>query len=323
VPLCRRLAAPDDEKNAHMTTVGSRDVVMSKRTARSYKEDDRLAIDSSNRPSRRSSGDDTNIEIIMEKDSTIRASSAPAQLKEGSNRVNEVGIEAFGGEVAIAPRTTLSEKMPLSPLPNTKQQPLNFGVVVPGVYRCSHPTANDYEFIKELGLKSVVSLVKADEIEAGFTKFMTANNIRHHIIGMRGTKKEAIPLITMKSILQVVLDQQNYPILLHCSHGKHRTGCVVGVVRKVSGWHLPNILDEYKSYASPKVRDCDLQYISAFQASDLTRAPMPKTLVKVGDAPFRIRGFFRTLAFTAVVLVIWVLSSIRISSRQPIEMSTS
>lgn len=81
---------------------------------------------------------------------------------------------------------------------------------------------------------------------------------------MTGTKK-AIPMNVMRSILDLAFDRENYPLLLHCNHGKHRTGCVVAAIRKVSGWQMDAILNEYETYAAPKVRKCDIDYISNFQ----------------------------------------------------------
>jgi tyrosine-protein phosphatase SIW14 len=49
---------------------------------------------------------------------------------------------------------------------------------------------------------------------------MAASGIRHHIIDMKGTKKESIPIQTMRDILRIVLDQQHYPLMIHCNHGK-------------------------------------------------------------------------------------------------------
>jgi len=60
---------------------------------------------------------------------------------------------------------------------------------------------------------------------------MAANNIRHHVFSMRGTKKEAIPVPVMKSILRLVLDRQNHPLLLHCNHGKVCALWLLGWVR--------------------------------------------------------------------------------------------
>jgi tyrosine-protein phosphatase SIW14 len=49
---------------------------------------------------------------------------------------------------------------------------------------------------------------------------MVKENIHHHVIGMRGTKKQAIPTATLRTILSILLDPQNHPIMVHCSHGK-------------------------------------------------------------------------------------------------------
>jgi tyrosine-protein phosphatase SIW14 len=51
---------------------------------------------------------------------------------------------------------------------------------------------------------------------------MKANDICHKIIDMPGTKKVAISEAVMNSIMDVVLDKQNYPLLIHCNHGKVR-----------------------------------------------------------------------------------------------------
>lgn len=39
---------------------------------------------------------------------------------------------------------------------NQDDRPLNFGEVLPGVYRSSFPRTEDYPFYKKLGLKTVV-----------------------------------------------------------------------------------------------------------------------------------------------------------------------
>ena len=147
------------------------------------------------------------------------------------------------------------------------------------------------------------TLVKREELDQEFQSFTEGQGIRQVIFNMKGTKKEAIPVATMASILELVLDRQHYPLLLHCNHGKHRTGCVVAVVRKLSGWALHNVLDEYRSYATPKVRECDVDYISAFQASSLSLSKDPARF-----SPVQVRTFFRTLLFSTFVMVLWLVS---------------
>lgn len=45
------------------------------------------------------------------------------------------------------------------PAPASNGRPINFGVVVPGVYRSSYPKPEDYDFLKNLGLKTVMYVV--------------------------------------------------------------------------------------------------------------------------------------------------------------------
>jgi hypothetical protein len=65
------------------------------------------------------------------------------------------------------------------------------------------------------------TLVQKDFPE-GYHSFISKNGIKHHVFDMKGTKKQAIPIKTMKSILRLVLDRQNHPLLMHCNHGRVR-----------------------------------------------------------------------------------------------------
>ena len=45
---------------------------------------------------------------------------------------------------------------------STDGRPFNFGVVIPGVYRSSFPKSHDFEYIKGLGLKTIVLVTYPD-----------------------------------------------------------------------------------------------------------------------------------------------------------------
>ncbi|EPZ36581.1 Protein-tyrosine phosphatase, SIW14-like domain-containing protein [Rozella allomycis CSF55] len=64
--------------------------------------------------------------------------------------------------------------------------------------------------------------------------------------------------------LSIILDTENLPILVHCNKGKHRVGCVVAALRKIHGWSLTSIFDEYERFAGAKVRIADLEFIELF-----------------------------------------------------------
>lgn len=154
------------------------------------------------------------------------------------------------------------------------------------------------------------TLVKKDDADHELESFMSANGIRQVVFNMKGTKKEAILMTTMASILRLVLDRQHYPLLVHCNHGRHRTGCVVAVARKLSGWDLDDALGEYRSYAMPKVRECDVDFISSFHPSSL----QPTVLDPRYFNPVQTRTFFRTLLFSAFVVVLCLVSGSKLKA---------
>lgn len=48
---------------------------------------------------------------------------------------------------------------------------------------------------------------------------------------------------------------------------QHRTGCLVGCLRKVQNWSLTSIFDEYRRFAGTKVRMLDQQFMELFDVS--------------------------------------------------------
>lgn len=150
----------------------------------------------------------------------------------------------------------------------SRQPPLNFSVVSEGLYRSGYPQTQDYSFMETLKLKTIVTLVRK-EFPDGYQEFIQANGITHKIFDMAGTKKEDIPVEMMRAIHEVVSNPENHPLLVHCNQGKHRTGCVVGVFRKSNQWDVKRIIDEYITFAEPKIRETDLKYLTEFQLASL------------------------------------------------------
>lgn len=157
-------------------------------------------------------------------------------------------------------------------------EPDNLAVVVPGIYRSSYPQTEHHEYLKRLGLKTIITLVSKG-FPDGFEAFMQENDIRHVLINVEATKRADIPDSTLHSILNIALDTVNQPVLIHCNHGRHRTGCVVAAIRHWQEWPCERIMDEYKHFAEPKARPGDLDYIANFNVASLaavrvaTRAP--------------------------------------------------
>jgi tyrosine-protein phosphatase SIW14 len=98
-----------------------------------------------------------------------------------------------------------------------------------------------------------------------YIEFMENSGI-HQIVVQIPANKEVVCMdaATMMKALGVVLDRTNYPLLIHCNKGKHRTGCTVACLRKVQGESRVPLLNEYQTYAGSKVRTLDIDFIEGF-----------------------------------------------------------
>ncbi|KAE8673451.1 putative tyrosine-protein phosphatase [Hibiscus syriacus] len=153
--------------------------------------------------------------------------------------------------------------------------PLNFAMVDNGVFRSGFPDSTNFSFLQSLGLRSVINLCPETYPEA-IKEFLKANGIRLFQFGIDGYKEPFvnIPEETIREALNVVLDVKNHPVLIHCKRGKHRTGCVVGCLRKLQRWCLSSIFDEYQRFAAAKARVCDQRFIERFDVSSMKNIPI-------------------------------------------------
>ncbi|KAI5953742.1 hypothetical protein KGF57_003951 [Candida theae] len=72
-------------------------------------------------------------------------------------------------------------------------------------------------------------------------------------------------LRSLTTALHLILDNSNYPILIHSNKGKHRTGLFIGLMRKLlQGWCLSGIFEEYEKFAMGKF-EYDLELIEIWQ----------------------------------------------------------
>jgi len=143
--------------------------------------------------------------------------------------------------------------------------PFNFSLVAKGIYRSGYPVEKNFGFLKKLNLRSVLYLCPEEYPKAN-REFLAQNGIRLLHFGMNGNKEpfKDIPEDKVRRALAALMDPKNHPLLIHCNKGKHRTGCVVGCLRKQQNWALTYIFDEYRRFAGTKSRIIDQQFIELF-----------------------------------------------------------
>ncbi|KAF9107521.1 hypothetical protein BGX27_008705 [Mortierella sp. AM989] len=155
--------------------------------------------------------------------------------------------------------------------------PDNFNMVSTWIYRSSFPKKKNFSFLKKLGLKSILTLILEDYPDQNM-KFLKENNVTLFQFGIAGNKEPfvQIPDDKISAALAVLLDRRNHPILIHCNKGKHRTGCLIGCLRKLQHWSHTSIFDEYRRFSHPKSRSMDQQFIELFDSREAWKVIDPK-----------------------------------------------
>jgi len=148
--------------------------------------------------------------------------------------------------------------------------PLNFSLVNKGVYRSGYPNKRNFAFLETIGIRTFICL--ATEAPAHLSiandnlEFIKKRNMKRIEIPVEG-QKEPFTITPEKSVreaLRHILDVRNHPLLIHCDKGKHRTGCVIGCLRKLEGWALTSIYREYEMFTKNSARILDFQLIEMF-----------------------------------------------------------
>ncbi|XVE87712.1 hypothetical protein DITRI_Ditri19aG0009800 [Diplodiscus trichospermus] len=191
-------------------------------------------------------------------------------------------VQGFEGEICDAIEVSPPQEISLDVGDDSQRDgeelfvpPLNFAMVDNGIFRSGFPDSANFSFLKSLGLRSIICLCPEPYPQANI-EFLKANGIRLFQFGIDGCKEPFvnIPEETIREALKVVLDVKNHPLLIHCKRGKHRTGCLVGCLRKLQRWCLSSIFDEYQRFAAAKARVSDQRFMERFDISSLKHLPI-------------------------------------------------
>ncbi|KAK9997973.1 hypothetical protein SO802_017576 [Lithocarpus litseifolius] len=144
--------------------------------------------------------------------------------------------------------------------------PSNFSMVEDGIFRSGFPQPDNFPFLDNLNLRSIIYLCPEPYSEENL-EFLQSRNIRLFQFGIEGKTEPcvSIPEDTIMEALKVLIDVRNHPVLIHCKRGKHRTGCLVGCLRKFQNWCLSSVFEEYQHFAGVKSRITDLRFIETFE----------------------------------------------------------
>ncbi|KAL0234733.1 hypothetical protein PCE1_001769 [Barthelona sp. PCE] len=170
-------------------------------------------------------------------------------------------------EISI-PHSTLEDE--------TVFPPPNYTMVEEGIYRSGYFMQRNFSFLRRLKLKSVLFLCQ-EPYSSINSAYLEEEGIQLLQVKIESTKG---PFTTMSSdkfrtAVSLLLDKRNHPILVHCNKGKHRSGCLIACLRKIQGWAIASLLEEYRRMSFPKARTEDMLFIEQFQPPKLNPTFLP------------------------------------------------
>lgn len=157
--------------------------------------------------------------------------------------------------------------------------PTNFGIVEEDLYRSGMPNELNFPFLEKLQLKTIIYLA-SDDVSDKLADFIDDQGIE--VIPLAPDEEESpAPWKPMSeevvlSAMELLLDTTMYPIYVMCSQGRHRTGTIIGCLRKFQRWALSSIFEEYHRHADGRGRLANEQFIELFD-TDLVNVPSSHT----------------------------------------------
>jgi len=139
----------------------------------------------------------------------------------------------------------------------------NFHRVNDHLYRGAQPAVGGIHKLRKLGIKTIINLRGKDE-DTGTEAIMAR---------IEGLSYFSRPLPDLKAptddqvndILAIIDDKQNWPVFVHCNHGKDRTGTIIACYRiSRDGWTSECAKAEAKHYGISPVQFKMKKYITHY-----------------------------------------------------------
>ncbi len=127
-------------------------------------------------------------------------------------------------------------------VPNSQAIP-RFDQVAEGFYRGGQPRRQGFEYLKQLGVKTVINL-RAEDQEAEEVK-----SLGLHYVHIPMSPWGRVPEAKIQMFFQVMRDHDSYPVFVHCERGADRTGFMVGLYRiAFQDWSADRAYEEARAH---------------------------------------------------------------------------
>lgn len=125
----------------------------------------------------------------------------------------------------------------------------NYGIVHPGLFRSAQPDAHGCAVVNALAVSAVVKLNRDDEFPLATERSLLGAGVMilhaPDFSILRPNKARVLRLVDEL----VDLVQGGHRVLVHCQHGRDRTGLIVGAYELIhKGDSLDLVLENFRAY---------------------------------------------------------------------------
>jgi tyrosine-protein phosphatase SIW14 len=141
----------------------------------------------------------------------------------------------------------------------------NFHEVNPQLYRGAQPSAQGFQSLAKLGIRTVLDLRESGGRSVAERREVEADGMLYISVPFNGLSAPTAEQIA--KVLGVINDSGAGPVFIHCRRGADRTGTVVACYRVCHDhWENQKALSEAKSFGMSRLEKSMRNYVLHYQA---------------------------------------------------------
>lgn len=155
--------------------------------------------------------------------------------------------------------------------------PFRFSFVEKDLFRGAYPVSLNFEFLKTLHLKTIISLVP-NQVDEELKNFCQQQNIVNHYYSVpKFASQIIITATTITEIINIMCKNDNLPLYIHDLDGEHTTGLVIMCLRKLQMWSGRAMFNEFNMFIN-NYEPCEEEFVNNYKATFELSANRPKWL---------------------------------------------